>query len=108
MRSLVRLFHIEDDYFIDDINQAEKLFKELNLSDDAPALDAVSASVKRVCKCCCIAHSALSVHSVSGHQGGCHEGRLHHCEQRPGGRRVVIKDKLYSVITSLETKFDLQ
>ena len=140
MRSLVRLFHIEDEYFVNDINQAEKLFKELSLLP-APNVDAVaansnetssavSAAIRRSCKCCCAAHCSLSVHSVTGKLSGVslaslyssvkpdmshavpftkeHVSRSDFSITSNGLVDAVAKDELYAVITSLETEFDLE
>ena len=149
VRNLVRLFHIEDDYFIDDINEAEKLFKHLNLlpvpevaaedtdvgvvaatEDRAEVAGVVAAVIKKKCKCCCAAHCALSVHSVTGQLSGVSLTALHSSVTHDTSLAFpftkedvsradftiasnglvdnVIKDELYSVITSLETQFSLE
>ena len=138
VRSLVRLFHIEDDYFVDDINQAEKLFKELSLlptpkvAADNDEVNVVSAAtaVTRNCKCCCGAHCSFSVHSVTGQLSGVSLTALYSSATPDMSMAIpftkedvsradfmiasnglvdyVVKDELYSVITSLETKFDLE
>ena len=147
VRSLVRLFHIEDEYWVDDINQAEKLFKELNLlaapnvdelaadnaeasGSDVASSGAVSAAIRRSCKCCCAAHCSLSVHSVTGQLSGVSLTSLYSSVKPDMSHAVpftkedvsradfsissnglvdaVVKDELYAVITSLETQFDLE
>ena len=136
VRSLVRLFHIEDDYFIDDINEAEKLFKHFNLlpvpevAADDGEVGVVTAAIKKKCKCCCAAHSSLSKHSVNGQLAGVSLTNLYSSVTPDvsmtfpftkedvsradftiasnGQVDNVIKDELYSVITCLETQFSLE
>ena len=132
----MRLFHIEDDYFIDDINEAEKLFKHFNLlpvpevAADDGEVDVVTAAIKKKCKCCCAAHCSLSKHSVNGQLAGVSLTNLYSSVTPDvsmtfpftkedvsradfaiasnGQVDNVIKDELYSVITCLETQFSLE
>ena len=85
VRSLVRLFNIEDDYFVQDIEKAEKLIASL---EKAAGVDQRVQSLMLVrdkkggysvrdsfapvkpCQCCCSAHCSLSSHSVTGRVSG--------------------------------------
>ena len=80
VRSLVRLFNIEDSYFMNDMAKVDKLIAELK-SDEVPVPSKVAptklqrnkdgtykikSSVATVCKCCCHSHCRFSIHNVSG------------------------------------------
>ena len=91
---------------------------------------AVSAAIRRSCKCCCAAHCSLSVHSVTGKLSGVTLSSLCSSVTPNMSRAVpytkedvsradfrissnglvdaVAKDEVYAIITSLETKFDLE
>ena len=88
VRSLVRLFNIEDDYFVRDMDQVEILLKELEHSDKSEQVgetenealgecldndgedeivDGIEERSTNVstnsCKCCCEAHCKLTAHT---------------------------------------------
>ena len=60
VRSLVRLFSIEDSYFIDDLAEVEKRMEALNSEDGALAANIViNLASEDKCGCCCKAHCSL-------------------------------------------------
>ena len=87
VRSLVRLFNIEDNYFISDMAEVEAMMFDLQKKTDeevqkveptkliknkdgtyrVKAKDEVSG---KSCGCCCLSHCRLSIHSLSGHLMG--------------------------------------
>ena len=83
VRSLVRLFHVEDDYFTRDLDLAEKLLTSLNEQDDRRVQplrlhrdNDGNYSVcdhdhkLRSCVCCCPGHCNMSSHSHTGRVNG--------------------------------------
>jgi hypothetical protein len=80
VRSLVRLFNVEDTYFIDDMSEFEKLMAELEKKSEKvdpvklvkgsdglfKVKDPVANPVELSCGCCCASHCALNVHNVAG------------------------------------------
>ena len=83
VRSLVRLFNIEDNYFISDMAEVEAMMFDLRektkeevkkveptkLIKDKDGTYRVKDSVessKKSCTCCCPSHCRLSVHSLGG------------------------------------------
>ena len=79
VRSLVKLFNVEDSYYIRDMAKVEKLMTELK-KDEVPrrmepikiqsnkdGTHTIKGSASTVCKgCCCVGHCGLSVHNVGG------------------------------------------
>ena len=79
VRSLVRLFHVEDDYFVRDLDLAEKLLTSLNEKDDRRVQplclhrdnDGNCHDHKLgSCVCCCPGHCNMSSHSHTGRVTG--------------------------------------
>ena len=84
VRSLVRLFNIEDDYFIKDMAECEKLVSILeNKSVDDRKVEPLKLvrtkgiggefevkkavnTAKKSCKCCCEGHCKWNVHNAAG------------------------------------------
>ena len=93
VRSLVRLFNVEDSYFIDDMSKAEKLIKALEAEakckvdydkEEKPKVAPITiikspdggykvkgntnvcSGYGSFCDCCCEAHHKLNFHGVSG------------------------------------------
>ena len=75
VRSLVRLFNIEDNYWVNDMAKCEELVKEFQKKQPKEKVDPIKivraadgqfkvrggeASVKKSCGCCCVSHCALS------------------------------------------------
>ena len=78
VRSLVKLFNIEDSYYMEDMAKVEKLMSELK-KDEVPRkveptrllhnedrTYKIKEAVSTVCHCCCRSHCVLSVHNVGG------------------------------------------
>ena len=78
VRSLVKLFNIEDSYYMEDMAKVEKLMSELK-KDEVPrkveptrllhnedGTYKITGAVSTVCHCCCRSHCVLSVHNVGG------------------------------------------
>ena len=76
VRSLVRLFNIEDTYYMNDMAKVDKLITELR-KDEVPRKVETSTlqrnsddtykikgSVSTVCGCCCTGHCKLNIHNV--------------------------------------------
>ena len=60
VRSLVRLFSIEDSYFIEDMAEVEKRMESLNNEDGTLAANIViNLASEDKCGCCCKAHCSL-------------------------------------------------
>ena len=88
VRSLVRLFHVEDDYFVKDMKLVEDMMKELEKESDVNdqrvepmrlhrdhdgsyrIIDNANVSNVRNCDCCCDAHCKMTYHSASGRVSG--------------------------------------
>jgi len=83
VRSLVRLFNIEDNYWVNDMAKCEELVKEFQRKQKDDKVDPITlvktddgqfkvkgeeASVKKSCGCCCVGHCALSrdYHNTAG------------------------------------------
>jgi hypothetical protein len=80
VRSLVRLFNVEDTYFIDDMSEFERLMAELDKKSETvdpvklvkgsdglfKVKDPVVNPVELSCGCCCASHCAMNVHNVAG------------------------------------------
>ena len=81
VRSLVRLFNIEDNYFISDMAKVEEMMSELNKTkeealkvepkklvrnDDGTYRVKVKAAIIKRCKCCCSGHCKLYTHNQAG------------------------------------------
>ena len=71
VRSLVKLFSIDDSYFMQDMAKVEKLMADLKSKEMPkkvePTKDGtyrVRGAVAMACKCCCPGHCKLSVHNV--------------------------------------------
>ena len=147
VRSLVWLFHINDDYFVHDVETVETLLKELNIAakDKNEETEArvqclrlyrdekgeyhVRNPVKTAamkCDCCCPAHCALSVHSLTGHATGVtleslvvtpHPADLHLAYEKElvtdgdfaihSSHFTEVKDEMYEILTALNTEFEL-
>ena len=155
VRSLVRIFNVEDNYFIRDMAEVEEMIKMLNEkaaddSDETPVLNKKVKPTKlvkvadggwvrkedesevmtahRSCECCCPGHCKFNVHNMAGSLMGVNfankvdtdfgqlefpnifESYLFDEEDYDvpiKSNLVVEKDKLYDVITSLETDFNL-
>ena len=127
VRSLVRLFNVEDDYFVRDMESAEKLINELQrdqISDDDYRVDG-QASIATVepCQCCCSGHCSVSKHTGAGRVTGvslvscvkvtCDHSWIYSAEivsqddvrivpDMLGGER----DEFYEMLTALEIKFE--
>ena len=78
VRSLVKLFSIEDSYYVHDMAKVEQLMMDLR-KDEVPkkvepkkllrnkdGTYKIAGAVSTSCKCCCHGHCKLSVHSVGG------------------------------------------
>ena len=63
VRSVVKLFSIEDSYFINDMAKVEEMMSKLK-KDEVPRR--VEPAKLQVCGCCCISHCWFSVHTVHG------------------------------------------
>ena len=88
VRSLVRLFNIEDNYFIDDMAKVEQLIQGLQQKDkdsmkkveptklvkdsdgNYKVMEPKVTAATRSCGCCCDSHCAMSVHNLTGHLVG--------------------------------------
>ena len=82
VRSLVRLFNIEDTYFVSDMAEVEAMMFDLQKSreevkkveptkliknkDGIYEVKKSAMNTESSCGCCCISHCKLSVHSMSG------------------------------------------
>ena len=81
VRSLVRLFNIEDNYFISDMAKVEEMMSELSKSkeevlkvkptklvrnEDGTYTVKVKAAIVKRCKCCCSGHCKLYTHNQAG------------------------------------------
>ena len=78
MRSLVKLFSIDDSYFIQDMAKVEKLMANLRKDEVTKKVEPtkllrnkdgtyrVQGTLSRTCKCCCHGHCKQSVHAVGG------------------------------------------
>ena len=85
VRSLVRIFNIEDDYFITDMAKYEKLVStiEKNSVDDDKKVEPLKLvrtkgagrefeikkavnTVKKSCNCCCEGHCRWNIHNAAG------------------------------------------
>merc|ERR1719347_250302 len=81
VRSLVRLFNIEDNYFVRDMAEVESIIKRMEeeykkdaqvkpikLVKNADGVYSVKASrdVKKSCACCCDGHCKMNEHSARG------------------------------------------
>ena len=78
VRSLVRLFNVEDSYFIEDMAKVEKMMTELQKNEVPRKVEPkqllrkndgtykVKGSVSTKCRCCCVSHCQQSVHSIGG------------------------------------------
>ena len=63
VRSVVKLFSIEDSYFMNDMAKVEEMMAKLK-KDEVPRR--VEPAKLQVCGCCCISHCWFSVHTVHG------------------------------------------
>ena len=87
VRSLVRLFNIEDNYFISDMAEVEAMMFDLQKKTDEERKKVESIKLikskygnyrvktkdeesRKSCGCCCLSHCKLSIHSLSGHLMG--------------------------------------
>ena len=87
VRSLVRLFNIEDNYFISDMAEVEAMMFDLQKvteeevqkveptkliknEDGTYRVKTKDEESGKSCGCCCLSHCRLSVHSLSGHLMG--------------------------------------
>ena len=78
VRSLVKLFSIEDSYFMDDMAKVEKLMTELKKDEMPKKVEPttllknkdgtykIKGAASMVCKCCCQGHCWFSFHTVGG------------------------------------------
>ena len=80
VRSLVRLFNVEDSYFMRDMAEVEKMMTKLqeNRTEGVTKIKPtklvrkkdgsymIKQAVPKNCKCCCLEHCKLSNHSVGG------------------------------------------
>ena len=78
VRSLVKLFSIDDSYFMHDMAKVEKLMTDLKTKEVQKKVEPkklqrnkdgtyrVKEAVSNACKCCCHGHCKLSVHTVGG------------------------------------------
>ena len=78
VRSLVKLFSIDDSYFIQDMAKVEKLMANLRKDEVTKKVEPtklqrnkdgtyrVQGTLSRTCKCCCHGHCKQSVHAVGG------------------------------------------
>ena len=89
VRNIVRLFNVEDDYFVSDMERVEVLVKELEKGDNDKSLpeaeelevtedeslrvnvdndgeeEIVDKFAHKNCKCCCVSHCNLTAHAAS-------------------------------------------
>ena len=68
VRSLVKLFSIDDSYFMHDMAKVEKLMEVLG-KDEMPEKDdayKTKGAVATACNCCCHGHCKFSAHTVGG------------------------------------------
>ena len=78
VRSLVKLFSIDDSYYMHDMAKVEKLMADLKSKEVQKKVEPkklqrnkdgtyrVKGAVSNACKCCCHGHCKLSVHTVGG------------------------------------------
>ena len=78
VRSLVKLFNIDDSYYMQDMAKVEKLMTDLKtkevqkkvepkkLQQNKDGTYRVKGAVSKACKCCCHGHCKLSFHTVGG------------------------------------------
>ena len=78
VRSLVKLFSIDDSYYMHDMAKVEKLMTELKSKEVQKKVEPkklqrnkdgayrAKGAVSKACKCCCHGHCKLSVHAVGG------------------------------------------
>ena len=62
VRNLVRLFNVEDSYFMRDMAEVERMMTKLQKDGSY----VIKQAVPKSCKCCCLEHCKLSYHSVGG------------------------------------------
>ena len=144
VRSLVKLFNIEDNYFIQDMADCEKLVSYLKgrtenrikptkiVRDPDGKFRVVGSNVaaKVVCACCCQGHCSLNQHGKGGRLSGVTYSDLE--EREDGTEEMFIpypvvpelsveeeelglglggglgaKDEIFSMLTALQTKFDM-
>ena len=133
VRSLVRLFNIEDNYFIEDMSKVELLVKALEKKAEVevPKVDVSqvkSAVVKvdRKCDCCCDSHHKLSFHTSKGMKVDVMSESYDDVEIsnifdstfgndfvadqdciRNLSSDINVEDEIYRTLTALETDFNL-
>ena len=78
VRSLVKLFSIDDSYFMQDMAKVEKLMANLRKNEVTKKVEPtklqrnkdgtyrVKGTLSMTCECCCHGHCKLSVHAVGG------------------------------------------
>ena len=78
VRSLVKLFGIDDSYFMHDMAKVEKLMTDvknkevprkvepIKLQRNKNGTFKIKAAVLTSCKCCCLGHCKMSFHTVGG------------------------------------------
>ena len=66
VRSLVKLFRIDDSYFMEDMAKVEKLMADLKSKEMPKNVEPtkIRGAVAMTCKCCCPGHCKFSIHSV--------------------------------------------
>ena len=70
VRSLVKLFSIDDSYFMQDMAKVEKMMADLRNEEVPKKVEPIKVQRNKDdtyrCKCCCHGHCKLSVHTVGG------------------------------------------
>ena len=133
IRSLVRLFNVEDNYFIEDMSKVELLVKALEKKAEVevPTVEAsevISATVKvdRKCDCCCASHHKRCFHTSNGKRLDVFSVHYENSEVpnifdstfqsnvdviqdriRNLSSEYDVEDEMYRTITALETNFNL-
>ena len=140
VRSLVRLFNVEDSYFMEDMAKVERLMAKLQKDDMVPrkvepvklirdkeGSYKIKGAVAKSCKCCCVEHCKLSVHTVGGVRLGeklmkrntssaLAGGEFYYDIVDPDFESTQIKsslliddkrDEFFNMLTALETNFKL-
>lgn len=93
VRSLVRLFNIEDSYFMRDMAEVEKMMAKLQESKTAVrkvkptklvrkegGSYMIKGAISKNCRCCCTSHCKFSFHNVGGTLVGANMAdRLNEC-----------------------------
>ena len=136
VRSLVKLFHIEDNYFINEMAEVERMMKEIggvekeagfrpgpiNNPTDAAA-NVVLPKPTENCECCCASHcffqhfpGATARTVLITRSSPSYPDVLHPDHDTPDDSLLDdsclpaydSQDPLHAILTTLETKFDLE